>query len=144
MHPAVGQLLERIVPEGGTTINGIVLPAGVIVGMNPWVAARDKNVYGHDADMFRPERWIEADESTLKLMDRNWLAVSLPPILKSCGSDRQLKEDILPDPTRRNPTNKILLTVRGRGEDLPWQKYLFDGDVKAGAAVASSLPYRAC
>ncbi|OCT45484.1 Pisatin demethylase [Cladophialophora carrionii] len=74
MHPAVGQLLERIVPEGGATIDGVHLPAGTIVGMNPWVAARDTAVYGHDADIFRPERWIEADERTLKLMDRNWLA----------------------------------------------------------------------
>ena len=78
MHPAVGQLLERIVPEGGTTIDGVYLPAGTIVGMNPWIAARDSAVYGRDAEVFRPERWIDADEKQLKLMDRNWLAVSPP------------------------------------------------------------------
>jgi cytochrome P450 len=76
MHPAVGQLLERIVPDGGATIDGVFLPAGTIVGMNPWVAARDKAVFGRDADVFRPERWIDADDKTLRLMDRNWLAVS--------------------------------------------------------------------
>jgi cytochrome P450 len=75
MHPAVGQLLERVAPAGGVMINGVYLPEGTIVGMNPWVAARDP-VYGQDAETFRPERWIEADERTLKLMDRNWLAVS--------------------------------------------------------------------
>ncbi|KAK5266971.1 hypothetical protein LTR99_006071 [Exophiala xenobiotica] len=74
MHPAVGQLLERIVPVEGATVSGHYLPGGTIVGMNPWVAARDKNVYGADVDLFRPERWIEADEKTVKLMDRNWLA----------------------------------------------------------------------
>ncbi|OQV09444.1 hypothetical protein CLAIMM_13564, partial [Cladophialophora immunda] len=79
MHPAVGQLLERVVPKGGATIDGVYIPEGTIVGMNPWVAARDKAVYGHDAAVFRPERWIDADEKTLKLMDRNWLAVSRPP-----------------------------------------------------------------
>lgn len=79
MHPAVGQLLERVVPSEGTTIDGVFLPGGTIVGMNPWVAARDKAVYGSDPEVFRPERWIEADEKTLKLMDRNWLAVSRPP-----------------------------------------------------------------
>ena len=77
MHPAVGLLLERIVPLEGATISGAFLPGGTIVGINPWVAARDKNVYGADVDVFRPERWIEADERTLKLMDRNWLAVSM-------------------------------------------------------------------
>ncbi|KIW13441.1 hypothetical protein PV08_08629 [Exophiala spinifera] len=74
MHPAVGQLLERIVPAEGATVSGHFLPGGTIVGMNPWVAARDKSVYGVDADIFRPERWLEASEATLKLMDRNWLA----------------------------------------------------------------------
>lgn len=86
MHPAVGQLLERIVPAGGATIDGVHLPAGTIVGINPWVAARDPAVYGSDAEVFRPERWIDADEQRLKLMDRNWLAVSLHrlPHIKSC------------------------------------------------------------
>ena len=74
MHPAVGLLLERTVPEGGATIAGKYLPPGTIVGANPWVVARDKSVYGEDADHFRPERWLEADAATLKLMDRNHLA----------------------------------------------------------------------
>ncbi|KIW99468.1 uncharacterized protein Z518_11207 [Rhinocladiella mackenziei CBS 650.93] len=74
MHPAVGQLLERVVPEEGLMIGSSFLPSGTIVGINPWVAARDKAVYGDDADVFRPERWLDADEQTLKLMDRNWLA----------------------------------------------------------------------
>lgn len=89
MHPAVGQLLERIVPKNGTTIEGVFLPEGTIVGINPWVAARDKAVYGADVYMFRPERWLEADEKQLKLMDRNWLAVStfgsIHPSLASMG-----------------------------------------------------------
>ena len=74
MHPAVGQLLERVVPSEGTTISGVFLPGGTIVGMNPWVAARDRKVYSPDADSFRPERWLDADDATLRLMDRNWLA----------------------------------------------------------------------
>ena len=74
MHPAVGLLLERVVPEEGATIAGKYLPAGTIIGANPWVVARDKSVYGEDADHFRPERWLEADATRLKLMDRNYLA----------------------------------------------------------------------
>ena len=76
MHPAVGQLLERVVPDGGATISGVWLPEGTIVGVNPWVPGRDKSTYGEDADEYRPERWLEADDQKLKLMERNFLAVS--------------------------------------------------------------------
>jgi cytochrome P450 len=77
MHPAVGQLLERVVPEGGATLSGHWLPQGTIVGVNPWVPSRDKSVYGKDADIYRPERWLNADSAQLKLMERNFLAVSI-------------------------------------------------------------------
>lgn len=76
MHPAVGLLLERVVPPGGTDIAGMFLPEGTVVGMNPWVAARDESVYGDDAYTFRPERWLDASLSQVKLMERNSLAVS--------------------------------------------------------------------
>jgi hypothetical protein len=76
LHPAVGMLLERIVPVDGTMIAGRWIPEGTIVGANPWVLARDKKVYGEDSDAYRPERWLEADEKALKLMERNFLAVS--------------------------------------------------------------------
>lgn len=76
MHPAVGLLLERVVPQGGARLGDAWLSEGTVVGINPWVASRDKTVYGPDADVFRPERWLEADEKQLKLMERNFLAVS--------------------------------------------------------------------
>ncbi|KAK7711179.1 hypothetical protein SLS63_012720 [Diaporthe eres] len=59
MHPTVGLCLERVVPEPGLTLpDGRFLPAGVNVGLNPSVMTRDRNVYGPDADVFRPERWL--------------------------------------------------------------------------------------
>ncbi|RFU32253.1 hypothetical protein B7463_g4057, partial [Scytalidium lignicola] len=74
IHPSVAMILERHVPPGGATICGKYLPAGTIVGIHPWVVARDKLVYGEDADTFRPERWIEADKEKLKVMERTSLA----------------------------------------------------------------------
>lgn len=74
MHPAVGLLLERVVPSSGCTLGAHTLPPGTVVGMNPWIAARDPAVYGSDAFTFRPERWLEASEEQLKAMERNFLA----------------------------------------------------------------------
>ena len=76
MHPAVGQLLERVVPDGGAALSGHWLPQGTVVGVNPWVPSRDKSTYGKDAHVYRPERWLEADAAQLRLMERNFLAVS--------------------------------------------------------------------
>lgn len=70
MHPAVGLLLERHVPKDGIELDGQYFPEGTIVGVNPWVAARSKEVYGMDADVFRPDRWLDADPEQLKAMER--------------------------------------------------------------------------
>ncbi|EPS38807.1 hypothetical protein H072_7405 [Dactylellina haptotyla CBS 200.50] len=73
LHPAVGILLERIVPPGGVAICDHFLPEGTIVGCNPWVIHRDRRVYGEDADFFRPERWIEATDEQKADMERSYL-----------------------------------------------------------------------
>ena len=60
MHPGVGLMLERIVPEGGFTLpDGKFLPEGTIVGMNPWVISRNEKYFGKDTDEFIPERWLQ-------------------------------------------------------------------------------------
>ena len=66
LHPAVGMSLPRVVPEGGTTFNGIYLPAETIIGANPWVIHRNKEVYGEDVETFRPERWMVEDKGDLR------------------------------------------------------------------------------
>ncbi|KAH6980629.1 putative P450 monooxygenase [Ilyonectria sp. MPI-CAGE-AT-0026] len=74
MHPAVGFLLERVVPKGDADFGDIHLSAGTVVGINPWVLAYDTDIYGQDANDFRPERWLEADSEFYKLMDRSFFA----------------------------------------------------------------------
>lgn len=76
MHPAVGMLLERIVPESSpTTTHPLLatLPPGTILGINPWVAARDPQIY-LSPETFWPERWLSSSEEHLKVMERNFLA----------------------------------------------------------------------
>ncbi|CAG9990779.1 unnamed protein product [Clonostachys byssicola] len=72
MHPGVQYPLERVVPQGGATISGHFLPEGTIVGVNAAVIHRDREIFGHDADEFRPERWL-CDEEKAKVMDRHLL-----------------------------------------------------------------------
>ncbi|CAG8961580.1 hypothetical protein HYFRA_00006114 [Hymenoscyphus fraxineus] len=66
--------MERVVPKDGMETNGYHLPGGTIVSVPQYVAHRDIKVWGEDAKQFKPERWIEADEPTLKRMDNNFLA----------------------------------------------------------------------
>jgi cytochrome P450 len=61
MHPAVGLLLERVTPAEGATICGEHIPGGTVVGCNAWVLHQNKEVFGPDADVYRPERWLESD-----------------------------------------------------------------------------------
>ncbi|KAK8062863.1 cytochrome P450 [Apiospora hydei] len=76
MLPGVAMNLERYVPEGRLVIpsatsteaskdqdqNQRFVPAGTIVGLNPYVVARNTSVYGDDADAFRPDRWLKGEE----------------------------------------------------------------------------------
>ncbi|KAE8374016.1 cytochrome P450 [Aspergillus bertholletiae] len=83
MHPGVSMTLERYVPPGGVTLpDGQHIPQGCIVGMNPYVIGRNQSVWGEDADVFRPERWLRDDsheseeeyQARLRLMNRSDLA----------------------------------------------------------------------
>ncbi|ETN45757.1 uncharacterized protein HMPREF1541_09590 [Cyphellophora europaea CBS 101466] len=71
LHPSVGLLMERHVPPGGLDIHGHHLPAGTVVGINPWVTNRNERVFP-DPEAFKPERWLEASEVDRKRMDSLW------------------------------------------------------------------------
>lgn len=74
MRPGVGVSMTRHVPNGGAQIDGQFYPGGTRVGVNAWVVHEDKQVFGEDADIFRPERWLEANS---KSMERHLYHVSL-------------------------------------------------------------------
>ncbi|CBF81681.1 protein CYP5080D1 [Aspergillus nidulans FGSC A4] len=73
VHPGTGFPLFRVVPKGGQVLAGQFFPGGVNVGINSWVLHYDTNIYGADASIFRPERWLEADEEQLKTMEQNYM-----------------------------------------------------------------------
>lgn len=59
LHPAVGMSLPRTVPKDGAQVAGKFLPGDSVIGANPWVIHRNREVYGDNVDAFRPERWLE-------------------------------------------------------------------------------------
>lgn len=62
LHPGIGVLLERVVPESGLALaDGSTIPPGTIVGLNPWVIHRDASIFGEDVEAFVPERWMQRD-----------------------------------------------------------------------------------
>lgn len=69
--PSVVGLGSKQVPKGGDSICGFHVPEGTQVSHNYSGVMRLKEVFGEDADVFRPERWLEeeADAERLKLMN---------------------------------------------------------------------------
>ncbi|CAK7264160.1 hypothetical protein SEPCBS57363_000929 [Sporothrix epigloea] len=65
LHPVIGMSLSRVVPPAATpdepplTLHGHVLPPGTRVGCSPVALHRNPNIFGHDPDIYRPERWLE-------------------------------------------------------------------------------------
>ncbi|KAJ5249061.1 hypothetical protein N7468_000512 [Penicillium chermesinum] len=74
LHPATGLPMARLVPKGGAEIAGVHFPEGATVGINAWVAHHNKEVFGPDADDFRPERWLDSEPDVLSAMERYFLA----------------------------------------------------------------------
>ncbi|KAK4164127.1 cytochrome P450 [Cladorrhinum sp. PSN259] len=55
--------LPRQVLAGGILIQGEYYPPGTILGTSPWVDSRNRDVFGADAEVFRPERWIVDEDN---------------------------------------------------------------------------------
>jgi cytochrome P450 len=102
IHPAVGMLLSRVVPEGGKELAGHYFPAGVspisrvlcssmlsqrntdllfssqtVVGVNAWAIHRNTEIFGPDVDLFRPERWLGPREKVARMDQHSYAVRSL-------------------------------------------------------------------
>ena len=65
MFPSVPVLLPRRVSPGGLVLKGHFIPEGTAIGASAAVINQDSNVFGPDAAVFRPERWLkESDRVT--------------------------------------------------------------------------------
>ncbi|EPS26262.1 hypothetical protein PDE_01198 [Penicillium oxalicum 114-2] len=65
-HPGVSHNLPRVSPQGGLTIAGRYFPEGVVLSVNTWVIHHNREIFGPDADVYNPDRWLTGDT---KMMD---------------------------------------------------------------------------
>ncbi|KAK3073217.1 hypothetical protein LTR53_005416 [Teratosphaeriaceae sp. CCFEE 6253] len=69
LFPVINGAIERKVPVGGASIAGVFIPEGTSVGCSPAALHLNPAVYGHDAQLFRPERWLSTDGEALRRME---------------------------------------------------------------------------
>ncbi|KAI2469670.1 cytochrome P450 [Annulohypoxylon bovei var. microspora] len=71
IRPVTTAMVAKEVPRGGDTINGKFIPEGMIIGSNFQSLLHSKALFGEDAEMFRPERYMELDPKARTEMERN-------------------------------------------------------------------------
>lgn len=70
VHPPFGGLIMKQVGNEGDMFDGKYLPPGTRIGHSTWAVTHETSVFGADASVFRPERWLEADEKMRATMRR--------------------------------------------------------------------------
>ncbi|KAI1152795.1 cytochrome P450 [Nemania diffusa] len=68
--PAITGFPKKV-PGGGDILCGKFVPEGTDIFVNLWSMLRNKEVFGYDADVFRPERFLECDEEKRFELMRN-------------------------------------------------------------------------
>lgn len=65
--PPITGLMVRV-SQTDAIVSGVRIPAGTNVAWSPWAAMRNQCVFGVDADMYRPGRWLQADAEQFQEM----------------------------------------------------------------------------
>lgn len=67
VYAAIPSHLERVAPAGGTTLQGYMIPAGTVVGVQAYSLHRDPRVFPNP-ERFEPERWLKATTEMKKFL----------------------------------------------------------------------------
>ncbi|KAK3317638.1 pisatin demethylase [Cercophora scortea] len=67
--PSAGTFMPRVVGPQGDTWKGVYFPPGTEIGVCQVGFMRRPDIWGDDAEVFRPERWLEASPEKVREMD---------------------------------------------------------------------------
>ncbi|KAM7216621.1 Cytochrome P450 [Rhypophila decipiens] len=67
--PATGWMNKQP-PKGGAEMHGFHVPEGTQIAVNIMYMMHDASIFGPDADVFRPERWLDGGEEKANEMSR--------------------------------------------------------------------------
>ncbi|OCH91605.1 cytochrome P450 monooxygenase pc-bph [Obba rivulosa] len=93
VHSTVGANLPRVVGSEGVTILGHTFTEGTVISVPSYSAHRDPDVWGYDAELFRPERWLEADKEKRDEMNKAFVPFSVGP--RACVGRNLAKMQLL-------------------------------------------------
>ncbi|KAJ7728145.1 cytochrome P450 monooxygenase [Mycena maculata] len=79
IHSTSALGLPRVVPEGGLIIGDRAFPARCVLSVPSYTIHRDPVVWGADTEVYRPERWFEADKDKAAAMHRTFNPFSTGP-----------------------------------------------------------------
>ncbi|KAK5661090.1 hypothetical protein OQA88_10980 [Cercophora sp. LCS_1] len=68
--PPVSLLFPRVVPPKGDTLDGKFVPGGTNIATDFWSMGRRVDIFGEDACVFRPERFLEASPEKKSRMEK--------------------------------------------------------------------------
>lgn len=68
MKSPAGGAFFKTVPSNRNLINGLYILAGIDIGVSHLSFLHSKQIFGDDAEVFRPERWLEAEPGHLSKM----------------------------------------------------------------------------
>lgn len=78
LHPSIQYQLPREAPAEGVQIGPHFIPQGSVCGISPRTMNRSPEIFGPDADFYRPERWISTcpeDDQRIKAQSQQLTTV---------------------------------------------------------------------
>jgi cytochrome P450 len=66
LNPPATNLFARVTPKGGKVIDGHYIPEGTEITSHAYAMQRNKQLYGEDAEQFKPERWLVSEKTNFE------------------------------------------------------------------------------